>query len=38
MPTEMRLAHFPEIVLSLAMFAGLAVSVTAYRKKESRRG
>jgi hypothetical protein len=33
MPTEMRLSHLPEIILSQVMFASLAVSVLAYRKK-----
>ncbi len=35
MPAEMRLSHLPEIVLSLAMFAPLAVSVLTYRKKRA---
>lgn len=36
MPTEMRLSHLPEIILSLVMFASLTVSVLAYRKKRDR--
>lgn len=35
MPAEMRLSHFPEIILSLVMFAGLTVSVLAYRGRET---
>ncbi len=35
MPAEMRLSHFPEIVLSLVMFCGLTVSTLSYRKRKA---
>ena len=34
MPAEMRLAHFPEIVVSLVMQGVLVVSVMGYRRKD----
>jgi nucleoid-associated protein YgaU len=36
MPAEMRLSHLPEIVLSLVMFAGLAVSVLGFGRERAR--
>ena len=35
MPTEMRLAHFPEIVISLVMYGPLVVSVMGYRRRKA---